>query len=112
MKFRITGEPLPEIKAEVKRFAKGIEEAWKPEIELAREKLKKLPLPVKVPDVPLPEDITITVWEEDGAVFLRVPVMLPGGRVWGKPRKKMEQNLRGWLVDKCEFKAKIKYAGD
>lgn len=111
MKFRITGEPFPEIKEQVEKFAKGIEETWKPEIEKAREKLKNLPLPVKTPDVPLPDDIVITVWEENGALFMRVPVMLPVGRVWKKPRKKMEENLGGWLK-RCGFKAKVEYQGD
>lgn len=111
MMFKIEGEPFQEIKAEVEKFAKGVEETWGPEIEKAREKLKTLPLPVKMPDVPLPDEIVIPVWEDNGVLFMRVPVALPFGRVWRKPRKKMESNLKGWL-EKCGFKVKITYQGD
>lgn len=109
MLFRIEGDSK-EIKPYLEEFVKAVENEWKPQIEMAREKLKKLPLPIKV-DIPLPDEITIPVWEENNVVFLRVPVALPFGRVWQKPKKKMHKNLEGLLKSKG-IKAKVTYEGD
>jgi len=114
MLFRIDGN-LDELVPALDEFTKSIEEEWGPALEEAKKKIKKIPLPIKV-DLPLPDEMIVPFWKEEGHILMRVPIGIPGGNIGMKligrsARKKMEKNLKGYFEYK-NIKAKVKHIGE
>jgi len=111
--FEIQGEDNQKILDSLKEFQALAESEYKIELEKAKEKIKKIsflsPIAMKVP---LPDEMIFFSWEENGMVFLRMPIYTPKIlKVMGKT-KALENNLKMFLEHKGHKINSVKYKGD
>ena len=109
MLFKIEGEDTKAILAALQEYQKDAEEEYKKELPGGIAKIKAIQSisPVHF-DVPLPDELIMLSYEENGAVFFRIAVYIPRiMRVLGRIRK-MEKNLKEFLSEKGFKDIKVK----
>ena len=113
MMFEIQGEDNQKILDSLKEFQSLAESEYKIELEKAKEKIKKISfLSPVIMKVPLPDEMIFFSWEENGMVFLRMPVYTPKIlKIMGKT-KVLENNLKLFLEHKGHKIKSVKYRGD
>lgn len=117
MLFEIYCENIDDNKAVLKsleEFHEGAKGEWKEEMIKAKEKLKTIKTfsVFGVPEIPLPDEVIMFYWEENGVVFFRLAVYMPKVlKIMGKHRG-LEKTLRLFLEAKGHKIKKIKYTGD
>jgi hypothetical protein len=113
MMFEIQGEDNQRILDSLKEFQALAESEYKIELEKAKEKIKKISfLSPVIMKIPLPDEMIFFSWEENGMVFLRMPIYTPKIlKVMGKTRM-LENNLKLFLESKGLKIKSVKHKGD
>ena len=113
MLFQIEGEDSQAILNSLKEFQAIAEAEYKTELENAKEKIKSIDWlsPVGM-NVPLPDEIPMLSWEENGLVFLRIALYTPKIlKIMGKTRA-LEKNVKMFLEAKGHKIKSVKHKGD
>jgi hypothetical protein len=117
MLFEIHCENCDENEAVLKsleEFHEGAKGEWKEEMDKAKAKLKTIKSIsiFGMPEIPLPDEVVMIYWEENGIVFFRLAVYMPKVlKIMGKHRG-LEKTLRLFLEAKGHKIKKIRYTGD
>jgi hypothetical protein len=110
MLFKIEGDDNKAILMALQEFQKNAEEEYRNELAGAKARVKAIQSvsPVHF-DIPLPDELLILSYEENGAVFFRLGLYVPRiMRVLGRIRK-MEKNLKEFLAEKGLKNFKVKW---
>ena len=113
MLFEIQGEDNQRILDSLKEFQVLAEGEYKIELEKAKEKVKKISfLSPVIMKIPLPDEMMLLSWEENGMVFLRMPVYTPRILKVMRKTKALENNLKLFLESKGHKIKSVKLKGD